>query len=186
MSSECEPIRQTQGLSISERQIRQVLTPRCWSGLPHVSERENVKQATIEKLDQDKVDFINNQIQTSLSNKSRLIYKTTRRTHVLDSKNNIYYSLDQNDLIIAKIQSTKTTNISVYCGQLNAKLSLSEYLAFFNIQVNENNFVQGFYHQDLNSVPLIFSISKNSQKAKLILAKSPYDENSLIIGPKLS
>lgn len=80
MNSEHEPIRQTQILVISDRRIRQVLTPRYWSGLPQVSERKNVKQGTIEKLDQDKVDFINNQIQTSLASKSRLVYKTDRYT----------------------------------------------------------------------------------------------------------
>lgn len=182
MKSERDPITQPQKLTINEQQLRQVLTPKYWLNLPHTSERNEIKRVTTEILNQDNVDIINNQIQESFKDQSKLVYKTDRQTFVLDSEKSIYYGLKTKQLTIAQLSAFKSISIPVYSGQLNAKLSVAQYLAFFDIQVGEYNFVHRFYHQDMNTIPLIYSIPQNSPKAKLILAQNPYIENSMILG----
>lgn len=182
MSNELNPITQLQKLTLGEEQLKQVLIPKYWLNLPHKSERDKIRRLTIEILDPKNVDKINNQVQKSLNGHSKLVYKTDRNTFVLDSEKSIYYSLNSNHLIQAQFNTFKSISIPVYSGQLDAKLSLSQYLAFFNVQVGDYNFVHRFYHQDINTIPLIYSVNQNSQKQKLIFGPNPYIENSMIIG----
>ncbi len=182
MTSELSPITQPQTLTINEEQIKQIIAPRYWLNMPRATERNKVIQATIENLDQDKIDILNNQIQQSLNDQSKLVYKTDRQTFVLDFEKNLYYGLKPNQLIIAKHNVFKSISIPVYSGKLNAIFSISQYLAFFNIQVGEKDFVHRFYHQDISTIPLIYSMDQKFHKAKLILAPNPYIDNSMLIG----
>lgn len=168
-------------LEISEDKLEQILITKYWENVPTKTEKDKIQRMSHKRLDESCIARINDQIQSCMDSQAILIYKTDSASHVIDKARALYYKVSFSDFTAAEVSPTRSRRITAYSGLLDANLSLSQYLAFFNIQAADKNFVFRFYHQDLNTYPTIYSIAKDC-KPKLILARNPYPQNTILIG----
>lgn len=167
---------------VDSKYIRRLTYIRNWDNVPKYHQKANIKEQTRASLDPTVTEGINKQIQQSLSNGSAIIHKTDRLTHILDPQKNGLYVFTEKELRRALTRITPTIKSSFYPGITNARLTLSNYLAFFNIETSDTNFALRFYPQDNDSIPLIYSIKQEAPQAKLILGINPYIKNTILVG----
>jgi hypothetical protein len=168
-------------VTVSAQNLKSILLVRQWLNLPSKSQEKLMVGHTTERLSEEVVEQINCAITAALQKGSQVIYRTDKAAHVLDGARKAYFKLPvsaNHFFLLIEPQTPKTLNAKL--GRIQAKLSLANPFAFFNLQIADHKITKRFLLPDINNYPTIYEIPNTKQAPSIILTPNPYSANIFV------